>query len=179
MSSKTPRTKAPRYGIGEWYGRSFLRLSRDERVRLADIAISHTSASKTDMPCPFKSTPNSKCTKKGGVCSIRAYKESGAGSSSRVDGELGELCTVCPHRFKQGQIIDKKIAETILETSSPRIVSEMRFLKREPTLPPDPSTAFGATPSKKKSKEDVGNIDEVLIHPEAVPMRCLCQLLHF
>jgi hypothetical protein len=45
--------------------------------------------------------PEEKCTKEGGVCSLRLYQGSG-GEAAVVFGPDGALRTTCPHRFREG-----------------------------------------------------------------------------
>jgi hypothetical protein len=59
-----------RFGTGELYGFDFSRLS-PELVR------EFSSAPYKSLPCPFKPVnpgkPATKCSKKGGVCSLRQF----------------------------------------------------------------------------------------------------------
>ncbi len=155
-SPATPKGTVPRFGIGEWYGRSFTNLSQIEREKFAALSQSHTKA--TAPPCPFMATSiNNRCSKVGGVCSLRLYKKVSevTGETKVVDGEEGELRVVCPHRFKQDGIIYSEIGSHMLGTPIPEVVREVRFLQR-------------ANPGEMDSdeSEDVGNIDNVLVHPD-------------
>ncbi|MCD4824180.1 MAG: hypothetical protein K8S55_06195, partial [Phycisphaerae bacterium] len=160
LSAANSNHLSRRFGIGEWYGKSFVRLTPEERKTLAEIALGCDT--NIVPPCPFKDlNSNEPCTKKGGVCSLRLYEDAGDGSAVAVTGDNGDLRTVCPHRFKQGNTIYKTVGEYILGAIDPRIVSEVRFLQR-----------YRVASSENAGREDVGNIDNVLVHPtETNPMR--------
>src|SRR5262245_40712744 len=124
-----PRQQTPRFGIGEWYGRSFVRLSPDERRQFAELALTHTT--RNAPPCPFLSTTMPvQCSKKGGICSLRRYEHIDNGSAVAASGDEGSLRVVCPHRFKQSGIIYSTIGQIMLGTTAPQIVAEVRFLRR-------------------------------------------------
>ncbi len=177
--SSDSRKLAPRFGIGEWYGKSFIKMTSVERKQLAGIALNH--GKHTLQPCPFRnSDENAKCTKKGGVCSLRLYEDCGDGSAVPLQGDEGDLRTVCPHRFKQNNIIYKTVGKQILGTSLPKVVSEIRFLQRcrndqiEINKSGNRCGDTGNESSgsiKKTAREDVGNIDNVLVHPTETPMK--------
>jgi Restriction endonuclease NotI len=166
-----PNTKQLRFGIGEWYGKSFAAISSSERKSLAARAISHTKA--TAPKCPFlgKETP---CPKIGGICSLRLYESDGNGSAQPVSGPDGDLRVVCPHRFKQDGLIYSAIGEAMLGTSTPQIVAEVRFLRRNSEPIPEDAES---DKKQKDSSEDVGNIDNVLVHPDMSPLNwCALEL---
>ena len=161
--AETPSIKT-RYGIGEWYGRSFVRLASEQRREQARI-----QALKKDrrpkFVCPFRSTPENQvlCTKAGGVCSLRRYQFDE--ETQRVSWPVGEdshLVTTCPHRFKQGGFIFNWIGETLLGCPKPLIVSEVGFLGQE-------SVPNGDDPGGADA-EDVGRINSVLVHPSKDPL---------
>ena len=143
---------APRFGIGEWYGRSFANLTVNERGRLAVVAQAEPNDGSPE--CPFIGSP---CPKRGGICSLRLYQldDPATGAATVVEGEEGDLRVICPHRFKQDDIIYKRVGEVVLGTSKPIVVDEIRFLKR-----------LVAKGKKATGREDVGNIDNVVIHPD-------------
>ena len=149
-----------RYGIGEWYGRSFVHLTASERQHYANLQ-SIEKAKRPEQPCPFRSTPGRTvpCTKAGGVCSLRLYRRSQAGTVSAVPDAPGQLCTTCPNRFLQNRTIFEWIGETILGSRTPLIATEVGFLERP---------AIG---TEAEANDDVGRIDHVLVHPDAEPMR--------
>ena len=83
-----------RYGIAEWFGQPFAHLSPDERMKLARAALRQT----TSPPCPFqRGTPP--CSKRGGVCSLRA-------------GPAPSVIT-CPNRFKERDLIPRWLARVV------------------------------------------------------------------
>jgi hypothetical protein len=153
-----PRIKT-RYGIGEWYGRSFVRLSSEERRELARVQALE-KRKRPQFACPFRSTPPNQtvCAKPGGVCSLRLYQiDEETERVSVPSGDGSHLVTTCPHRFKQEGLIFTWIAETLLGCPEPLIVGEVGFLEQE-TI----STRGNA---KATDAEDVGRIDNVLVHP--------------
>ena len=66
------------YGIGEWYGRSFVHLSPEERRDYA-VAQSLPKQERPSEPCIPRSGPGRvvACTKDSGICSLRRYKRDG------------------------------------------------------------------------------------------------------
>ncbi len=156
---------APRFGIGEWYGHSFVRTTHAERQHFAGIAVHQT---KANAPlCPFKpeTEKTTLCTKKGGICSLRLYEAGPDGSCLAVTGPDGKLRVTCPHRFKQNKTIYKSVATTMLGTDDPKIATEVRFLQRQTAPDIEPSADMEDVPEDDKS-EDVGNIDVVLVNTE-------------
>ena len=131
-------TRPRRFGIGEWYGHSFVDLTQDERHAYAGGTGSH--------PCPFR-IGGGRCTKKGGVCSFRSY-EGDDGVAIPVSGAEAGLRVLCPRRFEEGMTVFQWVGETVLGTSTPDIATEIGFLRSE-----DGNT-------------DVGRIDMVLANPE-------------
>jgi restriction endonuclease NotI len=153
-----------RFGIGEWYGRSFVRLAPEDRRELAGIQ-GLPKGQKPQIICPFRSAPGSKvfCTKAGGVCSLRHYQlDEQTQRVSWPSGGSSHLVTTCPHRFKQEGLIFKWIGETLLRCSDPLIVSEVGFLEQE--------TVSGTGEARAADGEDVGRIDNVLVHPGREPL---------
>lgn len=142
---------APRFGIGEWYGRSFVDMSDAERKEFARLAKRHSKA--TAPQCPFS---GKRCSKKGGVCTLRLYAATGTGNAlaEPVEGLEGDLRTVCPSRFKLDSVYSA-IGRTMLGTAEPLVATEVRFLQR-------PTGEDGEV----ADNEDVGNIDCVLVHPD-------------
>ena len=128
-----------RFGIGEWYGHTYLALTRDERQIFA--------VSEADHPCPFR-IGGGKCTKKGGVCSFRLYEESD-GTATPVSAIEDGLRVLCPRRFEEDATIFRWVGETLLETADPKIATEIGFL----------SSLDGGT--------HVGRIDMVLTNHDA------------
>jgi hypothetical protein len=156
---KAPKTPAPRFGIGEWYGYSFVRLTPERRKQFSETA---RKPARNNPPCPFLADGTKQCTKPGGICSLRLYQGSADGSAVPVEGELGSLRVVCPNRFHQSGIVFSSVAEVMLNTSAPVVVPEVRFLRRDKTLP----IGDASEDRSLADSEDVGNIDHVLVHPD-------------
>ena len=132
-------TRPRRFGIGEWYGHSFVGLTREERSVFATGTGTH--------PCPFR-MDGEKCTKKGGVCSFRSYEDL-EGVAVPVSDAEADLRVLCPRRFEEDRTIFQWVGETVLGTPDPNIATEVGFLRAE-----DGNT-------------DVGRIDMVLVNQEA------------
>lgn len=165
-----------RFGIGEWYGKSFVRLSPEERKHFADIQ----SLDRGERPqhlCLPRSTSSVEiqCTRDGGVCSLRRFHRSSDNAQVSVaPNRLGRLRTTCPYRFQQNGTIFSWIGEQILGHREPLIVSEIGLLAREP--------ANILESEIECDTEDVGRIDSVLVSPNHSPMRwCALEVkaLHF
>ena len=158
-----PRIKT-RYGIGEWYGRSFVRLSPEERRELARVQATE-KGKRPQFACPFRTTAGNQvlCTKPGGVCSLRLYQVEEEGERvSALKREGDYLVTTCPHRFRQGGLIFSWIAETLLGCPDPLVVGEVGFLEQE--------TVSTRSNARVSVTEDVGRIDNVLVHPTRDPL---------
>lgn len=143
-----------RYGVGEMYGFDLSHLPVDRIRKL-------TSAKHTKVPCPFKpqeaGQPQPKCSKQGGVCSLRQYAK---GTSGKVT-PLGSPVTTCPQRFLERNVIFEWVGETLLGTKKPVVISELPFLMS------DGETGEGGDP--------VGMIDKVLVN-SAGPTLMWCAL---
>lgn len=150
-----------RHGIGEWYGKSFVRLVPKERKRFAKIQTLDKKKRPT-LLCPFRSTVDNAvpCTKEGGVCSLRLYQQEASTSLvSVVSGQRGSLVTTCPYRFQQDGAIFRWIGETLLGHPRPLIAGEVGFLEQ--------SVVGGGDEAQT---EEVGRIDNVLAHPTQEPL---------
>lgn len=138
-----------RYGVGEIYGRDAVSLSSEELRRPA-------SANHKKTSCPFKPRTEKdrlpKCSKKGGVCSLREYTKS---SSGKVEVK-GAPITTCPYRFLEDRLIFKWVGETLLGTSNPSVISELPFLMSQS--------------GDDNDGGPVGMIDKVLVKPESRPL---------
>lgn len=159
---KTARD-AYRYGIGEWYGKSFLGLTPEERKSSAELQTIERDHRPAQV-CVPRGTPGNvvRRTKEGGVCSIRLYRKLGVTNETSIaPGQLGALRTTCPFRFQQNGTIFRWIGETILGHSEPLVVGEVGFLER-----PAEEVEEGAS----IESGDVGRIDNVLVHPSKTPM---------
>lgn len=142
-----------RYGIGEWYGRGFHTMSSSERRVAARQELAANGL--TGKPCPFR--PNMACNKKGGVCSLRLYEQVGELTTSGVQSPVA----TCPNRFLESRMIHRWVGETLLETASPIVLSEIGFLNR--------LSANGRLDEESDS-DHIGRIDSVLLHPDRVPI---------
>lgn len=157
ISRQRERRTRRRYGIGEWYGRSFTALTDQERKAFGDLALGLV---KPVPKCPFRTWRGveSPCTKKGGVCSLRGYEQDGA---TNVVWALSDkdhtLVTVCPHRLKEDHKIYQWVGQMLLGTTSPLLVGEVGFLE-------------GRRSRSRGGREDVGRIDNVLVHPSRLPL---------
>ena len=110
-----------RFGIGEWYGKSFVGLTREQRREYAAETGTHK--------CPFR-MGGGPCTKKGGVCSFRQYENDDGAAMPVSDVQKG-LRVLCPRRFEEDMTIFQWVGETILGTSTPDIAREVGFLRSE------------------------------------------------
>jgi len=155
-ATRKKRKGRRRYGIAEWYGKSFVQLNPNERRGLAQRALARRLP---DIICPFRSTDEkeAKCSKKGGVCSFRLYQESAAGGAVPVGTSLA---TLCPHRFKEADTIYRWIGQTLLSTSDPLIAGEIGFLQR----------ALGDQEGGGDGGGELARIDNVLVHPRYQPL---------
>lgn len=161
------RITASRFGIGEWYGHSFIRMTKDERRSLASAAINHSTGNAP--PCPFQgSGVDVPCSKKGGICSLRLYNPVGEGAAEPAEGDNGRLRIVCPSRFKQDNIVNSAVADFLIGTTTPHSVPEVRFLRRHGAALATGDVAGNETISRQS--EDVGNIDLVLVNPESTEL---------
>lgn len=161
-SIKNPRLQR-RYGIGEWYGKSFIALNRDERGRFAEIQ-KRPKAERFSEICPFQSIGNLRvyCNKAGGVCSLRLYERAGSERDVVASGYLGNLVTTCPNRFEEDQLIYHWVGETLLNCTNPIILKEIGFL--------EPPAGELSAEKGKPSKDVVGRIDRVLVSPGVSPL---------
>ena len=162
-----------RYGIAEWYGRSFVNLTGDDRRSLAALQ-GRPREERPPNPCLSRggSVP---CTKAGGVCSIRLYQLSSGPQGARVaPAHLGELVTMCPYRFEESDVMFKWVGEEMLDDANPLVVSQVKFLER-----------YGAGAGGAQGGPGgagVGRIDNVLVRPTRGPMAWCAleiQAVHF
>ncbi|HOG47107.1 MAG TPA: NotI family restriction endonuclease [Anaerolineae bacterium] len=151
-----------RFGIGEWYGKLFTELTGDERKSYADLQQLPKKV-RPDQPCPFQSAATNVVprNKEGGVCTLRLYTRSRAGGEAGiVEGDDGDLRTVCPKRFEQDGTIYAWVGQVLLGCDMPQVVREVGFL-----------SAVSAKGDPEEPSADVGRIDEVLIVPDVDPLR--------
>lgn len=152
-----PRDLSPRFGVGEWFGKSITLLTGEERRKLAQEVLK-PKRDRIPQPCPFQATkPGATCSKEGGVCSLRLYAHAphpvnGRATGVPVTGIQGELRATCPYRFHDSLEVFKWVGETILGEANPLLVGEVGFLE-----------AGASTDSD--GGDDVGRIDMVLVKP--------------
>lgn len=132
-----------RFGIGEVFGRAIIALGADEIRRLSSVP------NRTAM-CPFKGTL---CAKKGGVCSLILLERDEQGRVVSV----GSPVTTCPNRFLQDGIVFQWVGETLIETGTPEVVSEVPFL-------------MAAVGEEETKQDEVGRIDSVLVNGDTKQM---------
>jgi hypothetical protein len=149
-----PKTRS-RYSIGEWYGKGFETMTPADRLRLAKAE--HELDALTGTPCPFQE--DAICNKKGGVCSIRTYEQTGTGP---VKG-IGPIITTCPLRFLEADTIFHWVGEKLLETSEPIVLSEIGFLDRL-------RSQDHVQDEDTDTRDFIGRIDNVLVHPTKQPL---------
>jgi len=159
--SKKPKIRS-RYSIGEWYGAGFESLGAAERSRRAGIECEANAI--IGATCPFQH--DAKCNKKGGVCSLRQYQQIGDGPVSGI----GPVITTCPQRFLEADTIFRWVGETLLQTKDPIVLSEIGFLDRLRSDEPPGE-------DDQDSRDFIGRIDNVLVHPSHNPMEwCALEL---
>ena len=152
--AKKPKIRN-RYSIGEWYGSGLETLSPTERTQRAKTECNTNET--IGAACPFQL--ETKCNKKGGVCSLRQYQQLGDGPV----GGVGPVITTCPQRFLEADTIFKWVGETLLQTKEPIILNEIGFLDR-------------LRPEQRQQEDDedardfIGRIDNVLVHPSRQPV---------
>ena len=152
--SKKPKVRN-RYSIGEWYGVGFETISPPERVRLAKTECELGTVTGT--PCPAQG--GAKCNKKGGICSLRLYQQMDNGPVAGT----GPLITTCPQRFLESDTIFRWVGESLLQTPDPIVLSQVGFLDR---LRPQEASED----DKRDSRDFIGRIDNVLVHPSKEPL---------
>lgn len=153
-----------RFGIGEWYGKSFSSLSPELRRKFAELQFME----EPEIPvCPFLSRPghDALCWKKGGVCSLRPYERT-SGVAARVVPEMGTLRCTCPSRFEENSTIYRWIGEVLLGDANAVPIGQVNFLERMPLM-----RDRARTEAKPIKAEEVGRIDNILIIPGSEPLR--------
>lgn len=173
------RVPAARWGMAEWYGRDITTLTDEERQNRGLLASEQmaTGDLSNTLPCPFMSnlTPNARCSKKGGVCSIRKF--SPPGLETPVAPTDDKIVTTCPARFiqdvEEGKSVFVWVAEKMLDINAPIIVRETPFLRTvsECQIPMagegDPATAEDVREEIAAEKR-AGRIDWILVKPETL-----------
>lgn len=141
------------YSLCEWFGEDVVHLDAAARRSLAKQVLS-TQPQKAN--CPFH--PRGVCNKKGGVCTLRLYRQEDNGP---VQAAGSPVC-VCPNRFYQGGLVRRWVGEVMLQTSEPVVLTEIGFLQR---LRPAPEAA-----GLDSQGRAIGRIDCVLLHPSRNPL---------
>ncbi len=163
MASKKPNhvQSQCRFGIAEWYGRSFVQLSPKTRHEFASLQFDTSSAKETP-PCPFLSMNDKvvQCWKKGGVCSLRSYERTANGEVS-LDQRGSSIRTTCPSRFQEEGLIYQWIAEVVLDDMKAVPIGQINFLERVPLIGGEETA----------SDREVGRIDNVLVVPGSKPLK--------
>lgn len=134
--TENPRV-SKRFGIGEIFGHAFVALDADEMRRLSNVP-------NRTIACPFKGTL---CSKKGGVCSLISLERDEQAQVTPV----GNPVTTCPNRFLQNGTVVQWVGRTLVETSTPEVVSEVPFL-------------MAADAEENAKQDEVGRIDSVLVN---------------
>jgi hypothetical protein len=144
-----------RFGIAEWYGTDFTRLSPERRHELAVIQ---------PRRCPFLSTSTRDvaCSKAGGVCSIRQYQKMATGQVI-IHPTKGSIHVTCPYRFEQQRSIYQWIGEVVLGEAGATPIGQVNFLERVPRI--------GEEEWPEEAREGVGRFDNVMIVPDTDPLR--------
>ena len=84
-------------------------MSPDRRQALAKVALDPDAVPPT---CPFQQG-GIPCRKKGGVCSIQYYRRQPAPHEDRIGERAGTPVITCPHRFDQGNLVPKWLAQVV------------------------------------------------------------------
>jgi hypothetical protein len=163
--ARKPKDLTPRFGIGEWFGKVLTQMDPAERRYYAYEVLKEKKLRDTQ-PCPFQTRKlDAKCTKEGGVCSLRLYaykadEKTGRAAGVPVAGPQGDLRATCPYRFHEALDVFRWVGETILGDGNPKLVGEVGFLEVSAT-------------TNTKGGDDVGRIDMVLVSnrlAEGAPM---------
>ncbi|WP_083213578.1 MULTISPECIES: NotI family restriction endonuclease [unclassified Ensifer] len=166
MARRPRATDQAKYGIGEWYGKLYKNIGSTERAAYLN---------PSPIPdCPFLAAVpdlaprgSIKCSKKGGVCSIRNFTE-------QEDGQLrfGPLTATCPNRFLEDRTVIKEIGSRLIRTDDPVVVKEIAFLRRVTAAPVagDDVDLVNEAAGEQPDSEDVGKIDLVFVHPDRDPL---------
>lgn len=160
------------YGIGEWYGRLFESLSSEERDVFLERA-ARPLGNNTPL-CPFR--PGERCNKRGGVCTLSRYMISADGDGVASAHAVGDLITLCPERFREGNLVYRWVSEVLLRCPDPLVVVEVDFLRRpEGVSAAHPQSASAGAPDAGIER-GVGRIDCVLVDPTRVEQLHWCAL---
>ena len=115
-----------RYGIAEWYGHPFMKLTPERRRDFASVALGRSET----LPCPFRNMP---CNKRGGVCSIRRYED----NDGSIGKAVGDPVIVCPVRFEQNLLVVSWLASIVgFSTDDVMVAREIPFMRSMNTSRP-------------------------------------------
>lgn len=129
-------------------------LTKAEHDRLINLQGLLDKQKRERRPCPFRTdTAHPTCTKPGGVCSIRAYRQV-ADTIEPVEGEKGAIRVLCPWRFHQKGTVFDSIGQRIFGDPKPTRAGEVGFLESSGSL-------------ESSAGKDVGRIDMVLLKSNA------------
>lgn len=160
LMAKKPKDLTPRFGIGEWFGKVLTQMDSAERRDYASEVLKEKK-DREKLPCPFQPRKqDAKCSKEGGVCSLRLYsskrdEKSGHATGEPVEGAQGGFRVTCPYRFHEALDVFHWVGETILGDRNPQLVGEVGFLES------------GAT-TDAEGGDDVGRIDMVLVSNKTI-----------
>lgn len=117
-----------RFGIGEWYGKSFVHLTGDQRRQYAALQLT-PKENRPKQPCPFLSRPGkpADCHKDSGICSLRSYERSRVTSAVTIDSRRSNLVTTCPSRFEQDGTIYQWVNQAVLPGDAATPIGETPF----------------------------------------------------
>jgi hypothetical protein len=145
--------KRTRYSLGEWYGQNVETMAPHLRRQWARKEVAADGI--IGNLCPFQKSKT--CNKKGGVCTLRLYSQTGYGPVQGMDSPIA----VCPNRFLEDGMIYRWVAESLLGTKEPVVLSEIGFLDRWRDLD---------STDEEDSRDYIGRIDNVLLHPDRKPL---------
>jgi hypothetical protein len=143
-------TDQTRYGIYEWFGRDAVELDLPQRRQLLKSAAGKDTSSEA---CPFAESiiTEAKCSKPGGVCSIRKYQKIGGIISVKDDVPV----TVCPQRFLESKELLRWVGKVMLGGEHPIAIKEIPFLAK-------------MSNDEEDEKKKAGRIDWVLVDPASL-----------
>ena len=154
-----------RFGIGEWYGQSFVELGEAERREFGELQFADDE--NLEIPdCPFLSKHGEtiRCWKRGGVCTLRSYQRDPATRLIQLDERASTFRAICPSRFEQNDDIYRWISDVVFRGVEATPLGQVPFLERVPLIggPQDDAAA---------ALKEVGRIDNILIVPDTRPLQ--------
>ena len=100
------------------------------RAALANLALSEQEAAQ---PCPFQPA-GGLCAKRGGVCSIRRYRQ---GPENRLGEAAGGPVITCPRRFEQSGLPARWLGDIVgFEAGNVQVATEVSFMQGTQTGKP-------------------------------------------